>query len=72
MYGRSVSYGYERSGFGRYGYGRSGYRYGRAAAYGAAAGYAYGASRAYAADGCYSTYRYSYRLQAYRRFTVCD
>jgi hypothetical protein len=54
--------------------GRYGYRYGRAAAYayGAATGYAHRASRSYTSDGCYYTYRYSYRLRAYRRVAVCD
>jgi hypothetical protein len=68
--GRSASYSYRGSGYGRYGYGRSGYRYGRAAAYayGAAAGYAYGASRSYTSDGCY----YTYRRHAYRRVLVCS
>ena len=77
VYGRSGTYAYGHTGVyghtGNYGYGRSGYAYGYGswrdrywAPYGVSV---YSNSNS---SGCYYTYKYSYRLGAYRRVQVCS
>jgi hypothetical protein len=71
VYGRTTNYSYYGSNYGYYGYGQSGYAYGSWrhhywAPYGV---YIYSNS---SSSDCYYTYKYGYRLSAYRRVRVCS